>query len=1473
MPDSNVERNPIDRLAEEFAERLRHGERPALTEYVRKYPELADEIRELFPALVMMEQFKPTSLDSSDAASRRPDRIGDYRLLREIGRGGMGVVYEAEQLSLGRHVALKVLHDDSLTNPTYLERFRREAKAAARLHHTNIVPVFGVGEGDGVHYYAMQFIHGESLDKVLRDLRRLRSGAGQGVASDVTVDAFASRSVAQNLLSDRFELAEADATTSASAVEFAPPSSSGTLSGAESEAEYCRSVTRVGLQVAEALAYAHKQGILHRDIKPSNLLLDLQGTVWVTDFGLAKVEDADELTHTGDIVGTLRYMAPERFEGASLPRSDVYALGMTLYEMLTLRPAFGETNRAKLIQRILHDDPPAPRKLDPRIPRDLETVVLKAIAHDPARRYATAGDLAEDLRRFLADRPVRARRSRLPERFWRWCRRNPAVASLTAVIALLLLLVAVGSTLSAWSLRAAEKDARAKLWRSKLSEARAKVLSRMPGQRFTSLKRVREALAIAKELGLSDDDRLNLRNAAIAALALPDFEVVEEGDRAGLENIDFRPAHYAIVERSGRISVRRVRDDREIAALPAMDREVSLCLSPDGRYLAVCPNTDWVNGTLQLWRIDQTEPRCVHEGISLCSPYADFSPDGDWLVYESVNCLTVVELASGRVQTWPLPGIRCLGGGVRCRPGGRDVAVNRVVNGKGVVEVRELATGAIRTKLWHDGSSSSLDWHPSGRFLALACGFIISLWDVEAERQVRTFEGHKQGGVSGRFNRTGDRLMSADWGGSLRFWDAGSGRQLRGFSVPSIPVAFSPDDQYLAYAIPVAGDVKLRFLRSAAGREVRTLAPFSASGTVQYRRPPTFSGDGRLVAVSAADPLLPRRQGLSLLDWPSGRELGRLSAHDLSPLGFAPDGALWTGRGSSTVLRWPRSTNAATGAIRLGPPERVVSIPRTEACALSSDGQDLVLANFNQGAFLLRGGPSGQLVPTGSHYDVRYAAVSPDGRWVASGSHWWDSGAAAKVWDARTGRLLKEFAVASACPVGFSPDGRWLVTGGGGARLWRAGTWEEGPRLLDEGVAWLWTFSPDGRLLALGGQGCVHLVRPDSGAELARLALPEQTYFSPLCFSPSGTALLVQGEDTGVIHVWDLPRIRRQLTEMGLDWEDPPLPDDSSPSHIVPRAVEFVGVELAIDPQQMRQYELFLVALGLRANPFDARAHARIGHLLESADPKAAFAHYSAALAFGPDQQLVAEQRAVLGYRLKNWCQTVADASQVLEQYPYRDRSRYFRARAYQHLGQHANAVADFTAVIPHFSHDGRLHQWRADSYQALGEKTKAEADRRKAREIAPEDARQLDERAWRLITGPLAERDPPAALKIAQKAVDLVPHEAAYLNTLGVAQYRNRLYSEAIVTLEKSLALSDGRSDAYDLFFLAMCHQQLGDPVRARDCFDRAVLWWREQKDLSPQEIQELNAFQAEAEECLKSNRQDPAGRVGRERGDARRS
>jgi hypothetical protein len=331
--------------------------------------------------------------DGAAAASgKHPERLGDFRLLREVGRGGMGVVYEAEQISLGRRVALKVLPSSALPEPRQLERFEHEARAAARLHHTNIVPVYGFGEHHGVHFLVMQLIDGRPLDAVLAELR-----SGRAVPAGLS----------------------------------------------DPGRQRCRAVARLGIQVAEALAYAHGQGVLHRDIKPANLLLDGQGMVWVSDFGLAKAAGGGDLTGTGEVVGTLRYIPPERFRGLSDARGDLYSLGLTLYELLTLRPAFDREERYKLIEAILHDEPPRPRQIDPQLPRDLETVVLKATAKDPARRYASAAELADDLRRFAEDRPIKARRAAAWERLGRWRRRNPALAAAVGVAAAALLAVTV----------------------------------------------------------------------------------------------------------------------------------------------------------------------------------------------------------------------------------------------------------------------------------------------------------------------------------------------------------------------------------------------------------------------------------------------------------------------------------------------------------------------------------------------------------------------------------------------------------------------------------------------------------------------------------------------------------------------------------------------------------------------------------------------------------------------------------------------------------------------------------------------------------------------------------------------------------------------------------------------------------------------------------------------------------------------
>jgi serine/threonine protein kinase len=358
---SPSEADPLDAVVESFLQRYRRGEHPTVTEYVEQYPDLAERIRETFPALAMIEELG--SVGGRAAATVPIEvscptmRLGDYRLLRVVGRGGMGVVYEAVQESLGRLVALKVLPSSLAGRPQYLERFQREARAAARLHHTNIVPVFGVGEENGICYYAMQFIRGQGLEVVLEDVKRLR---GVKVVQDsaAVAEAIPAEGITRSLLTGQFiraatTVADGDMPTAGTPVPV--PASQSAISG-EPEARYFRSIARLGLQAAEGLAHAHTQGVLHRDVKPSNLLLDADGTLWITDFGLAKAEDSGNLTGTGDILGTVRYMAPERFQGKADARSDVYALGVTLYEMLSRlsSAAIRPSSSARLRMRSLH---------------------------------------------------------------------------------------------------------------------------------------------------------------------------------------------------------------------------------------------------------------------------------------------------------------------------------------------------------------------------------------------------------------------------------------------------------------------------------------------------------------------------------------------------------------------------------------------------------------------------------------------------------------------------------------------------------------------------------------------------------------------------------------------------------------------------------------------------------------------------------------------------------------------------------------------------------------------------------------------------------------------------------------------------------------------------------------------------------------------------------------------------------------
>jgi serine/threonine protein kinase/tetratricopeptide (TPR) repeat protein len=437
QPDLSVE-DLVGRVADDFTERLHRGEHPDVEEYTQRYPQIAPLLRQALPAL---QAIAPLASDAGlgNAASASPEQLtgflGDFRIRHEVGRGGMGVVYEAEQISLGRRVALKVLPFAAALDPKQLQRFRNEAQAAAHLHHTNIVPVHAVGCERGLHFYAMQFIDGQSLAAVLAELRGAR-------------EARKSRREIPDRAPDRSEGPETGSPADCTRQEASTRVELGTrtleiVSDFEFRtASFFRTAARLALQAAEALEHAHTEGVVHRDIKPANLLVGARGNLWITDFGLAHFRGDVGLTMTGDVLGTLRYMSPEQALGQRERvdhRADIYSLGATLYELLTLEPVHDGRERQELLRQIGSEEPRPPRRLNAVIPADLETIVLKALDKEPHGRYATAQELADDLRRFLEDKPIRAKRPTLLQRTRKWARRHKTAVAAGALVLLLAL--------------------------------------------------------------------------------------------------------------------------------------------------------------------------------------------------------------------------------------------------------------------------------------------------------------------------------------------------------------------------------------------------------------------------------------------------------------------------------------------------------------------------------------------------------------------------------------------------------------------------------------------------------------------------------------------------------------------------------------------------------------------------------------------------------------------------------------------------------------------------------------------------------------------------------------------------------------------------------------------------------------------------------------------------------------------------
>jgi eukaryotic-like serine/threonine-protein kinase len=1401
---SPAQDDDVGPVVEAFLTRFRKGERPALTDLIARHPALADELNEIIPALVELEQLGsstgsmagPGTDDRRPSETGHPERLGDYRILRRIGGGGMGVVYEAEHESLKNRVALKVMHPRFRTDETYLRRFHIEARSAAGLHHTNIVSVFDYGEQDGVCFYAMQYIRGQPLDCILADLRRLRA-VGPDPVSVVTPrgrearalpsSSGALRSVAHGLMTGRYadpsrelasvatELIEVTvvnpvrAADSSSGDELEPPSNpsfaSSSLAGS-AEGRYFREIARVCAQVADALEYAHRARVLHRDIKPPNLLLDALGNVWVTDFGLAKLEGGEDLSKSQDLVGTLRYMAPERFRGISDRSGDIYALGATLYELVTLRPAFEGADQLRLIERIIHEQPERPRLIDRHVPRDLETIVLKAMAKDPKDRFRSAGALAEELRQFAAGHPIKSRPVSFVERFWRWCKRDPWLAGANVAAAVLTTVLALGSlwvnlfyknqvdqlkTTQALADEAA-LEARRQAVQAYIAQADAGRFSHRPGQRFKSLQAVREARLLLGGLGNGPDEtksRETLRDLAIAALALPDLGVARTIGKcpAKTQFVDIAPTfdRYVTSDDQGECTVYRVGTGAELFQFsnPGPKQGRKGLFDPLGRRLALMS----ADGSFQLWRIDGSTPSLVAEERT-GAPYhvsANFLDDGSALLYLTPDRQAVMmdtetgrkrALKAGKGQTY-LAAIH---------PDGRRLVVVSQSAGRPVAEVRALDDPTPMASFPLPASASWVVWSPDGHRVAIACeNHHIYIWDTNrGEASPLVLSGLVHYGVMVAFNHRGDLLASQGLEGKLRLWDSRTGRQLLSVQTNALP-RFSPDDRFLG--MDHFGQ-SVRTFEVASGRELRRIP--GDPNPDEWPMNLSFEPNGRVLAARL-------QRGVQIWDSEAIELLADLVHLGWSSPLFEEDGTLLT-FGSPGLIRWPMHREG--GRQELGPPRLVRNLSVHGAnLASSRDGKVLLLARPGRSALLLAGESPGVLRPLDPQPDVRGGSVSPDGRWAATGTFGGPE-AGIGIWDTRTWRRVIPLDSPNASSVEFSPDGRWLATSVNKCKLWEVGTWRL-VREIDVESGQI-AFSPDGSMLAICVHQQVRVFDPATGHPLATFEAPNQGTAICPTFSHDGSQLAVTDVDSREILIWDLRLIRSKLAEMDLDWGSAnspratvSLPPTSPPA---PIHLEVRGASRASLAR-------------LHAQPQWRNLLQRIPQVFPSGAVPVEEYH----------------ERSHRWAAMKRWPMALSDAEQALK-------------------AQKDNA--HFNALV------GSL------AYQT-GNDPRAIAALSRALELEPDDPESVNTLAWLLANTTPSKRNPSRARELAERLVKADPRNEEFRTTLLLALMRLGKDAEAISTIENAPSHTP-----FAELVVGPCYHRLGQTARARQAQSSALKW-----------------------------------------------
>jgi WD40 repeat protein/serine/threonine protein kinase len=1098
-------------------------------------------------------------LPAADTARLRlPQDFGDYELLEEVARGGMGVVFRARQKSLHRVVAVKLILVGQWAGPEHIERFKTEAEAAARLDHPNIVPIYEIGEHDGQHFFSMKLIEGGNLAECMAEGKRGK-GAGEKVGKWESEPN-----------EPRAALPPAHFPTFPPAAHLAP------LNRPTPE-----TAARLLAKIARAVHYAHQRRVLHRDLKPTNILIDEQGEPHLTDFGLAKViERASSLTHTAAVLGTPGYMAPEQARGKTkqvTTAADIYSLGAILYELLTGRPPFVAETPLELLDLVREAEPPAPRTLRPEVDRDLETICLKCLRKEPEGRYGSAESLAEDLERWLEGEPILARPVAPWERLWLWSRRKPAVASLAAAVAVLVVATAVVSTLMSFRIAAARDSARQQAEENRQRLVRLNVANGVQlleaGDYVSALPWLGEALrldsargsvnGIANSLPLTDPGADSHRMRLHAVLQeCPQLTQLWFHDNFA-EFAAFSPEGDRVVT-CGYDRTARIWDTRTGQALTPVLRHTNR-FEFNGKWfdMARVRHADWSRDGRRLltvcnfdvWIWDTPSGRPIAPLLSHRNEVwsAFFSPDGRQVLTASTDkTARLWDAQTGTPLGPPLRHDDAVNWAV-FSPDGRRIAT---ADRRNAARVWDSATRQpVGAALTHRDGVHRVAFSPDGaRVLTASHDRTARVWETETGRPVGAPMKHREEVRAAIFSPDGRRVATVSSDRTARVWDAATGSAV----TPKLAhralvevLNFSPDSRRL---ITGSYDGTARVWDTETGAPVTP--PLAHNQVVSHV---AFHPDGGRVVTASHDGVvrlwtLPEATA-NKSEIPGGRE----PLANLDVIALSADGSLalcLDRRNEARVWHLP-SRQAVTKPLPLGgslhhalftpdgrrlltighdltnrlwdlPSGQLAFAPwQAPACdtppVFHPDGTRLVVTESELSPHI-RAVPGGEPIgPKPANVQgVEAMAFSPDGRLLATGT----DDHQVRVWDAATGQPASPVRTheVQIRRLKFSPDSQWLASAShdGFVKMWRArGGESAGPALPHPRAVTFLNFSPDGRLLLTASEDKVARAWDWHAGRLAAPPVSHDAFLKHAAFDPTGSRFVTIDELLNA-RVWDL---------------------------------------------------------------------------------------------------------------------------------------------------------------------------------------------------------------------------------------------------------------------------------------------------------------------------------------------------------------